>query len=143
LEQEDQASPFADDSNRANLLTLVQNMIIDFEERWGSGLTGTFLEENVERGRADRQKGMKKTHLMAFVLDLRTKDLTDPIPEQDMIETRDYTFATILNYAKKLDRERILRADGGVAEEDPAEKETNTSAVVRSSKKKPCLCTCV
>jgi hypothetical protein len=42
LEQEDQASPFADDSNSANLLTLVQNMIIDFEERWGSGLAGKF-----------------------------------------------------------------------------------------------------
>jgi hypothetical protein len=46
LEQEDQASPFANDSNRANLLTLVQNMIIDFEERWGRRLAGTFLEDN-------------------------------------------------------------------------------------------------
>jgi hypothetical protein len=53
LEQEDQASPFTDDSNRSNLLTLVQNMIIDFEERWGSGLAGTFnilvtLSQNAE-----------------------------------------------------------------------------------------------
>jgi hypothetical protein len=137
LEQEDQSSPFTDDSNRANLLTLVQNMIIDFEERWGSGLAGTLLEENEERGRADRQKGMKKTHLMAFVIDPRTKDLTDPIPEQDMIEIRDYNFANILNYAKKLDRKGRSRAAGGVAEEAPAEKVTMMSAVVRSSKKTP------
>jgi hypothetical protein len=100
-------------------------------------LAGTFLEENEERGRSDRQKGTKKTHLMAFVLDPRTKDLTDPIPEQDIIEIREYTFANILNYAKKLDRERRSRAAGGVAEEDPAEKVTTTSAVVRSSKKTP------
>jgi hypothetical protein len=66
-----------------------------------------------------------------------TKDLTDPIPEQDMIEIRDYTFANILNYAKKLDREGRSRAAGGVAEEAPAEKVMTTSAVVRSSKKTP------
>jgi hypothetical protein len=54
---------------------------------------------------------------MAFVLDPRTKDLTDPIPEEDMIEIRDYTFANILNYAKMLDREGRSRAAGGVAEE--------------------------
>jgi hypothetical protein len=74
---------------------------------------------------------------MAFVLDPGTKDLIDPIPEQDMIEIRDYTFANILNYAKKLDREGRSRAAGGVAEEAPAEKVTTTSAVVRSSKKTP------
>jgi hypothetical protein len=33
VEQEGQASPFADDSNRAKLLNLVQNMTIDFEGR--------------------------------------------------------------------------------------------------------------
>jgi hypothetical protein len=74
---------------------------------------------------------------MAFVLDPRTKDLIDPIPEQDMIEIRDYTFANILNYAKKLDRERRSRAAGGVAEEAPAEEVATPSYVVRSSKKTP------
>jgi hypothetical protein len=66
-----------------------------------------------------------------------TKDLTDPIPEQDIIEIRDYTFANIMNYAKKIDREGRSRAAGGVAEEAPAEKVTTTSAVVRSSTKTP------
>jgi nucleoid DNA-binding protein len=68
-----------------------------------------FLNENEVRGRADRQQGMKKTHLVAFVLDLHVKDLTDPIPAEDMIEIRDFTFLKIVNYAEKLDREMKTR----------------------------------
>jgi hypothetical protein len=36
LQQEGLATPFDDDLNHVNLLRLVEQVIIDFEERWGS-----------------------------------------------------------------------------------------------------------
>jgi hypothetical protein len=83
LEQQDEVSPFNEDSNRTNLLHLIQRMIIDFEDICGSGMTGTFLEENEVMGRSDRPKGTKKTHLMAFVYDPGARDFSDHIPAQD------------------------------------------------------------
>jgi hypothetical protein len=85
-------------------------MIVDFEDRWGSAMAGTFLNENEIRGRKDRQQGIPKTHLVAFILEERTKDLTDLIPAEDMIEITDFSFLKIVNCAEKLDQEMKTRA---------------------------------
>jgi hypothetical protein len=39
---------------------------------------------------------------MAFVLDPWMKDLTDPIPEEDLEERKEFNFEEILKYAVKL-----------------------------------------
>jgi hypothetical protein len=87
--------------------TLNDNEILHIEERWGSGMAGTFLNENEVRERAYRQSGTKKIHLVAFILDPRTKDLTGLIPAGDMIEIRDCIFVKIVNYGEKLNRENL------------------------------------
>jgi hypothetical protein len=68
------------------------------------------LNENDDYGKGNRKKGMKKTHLMSFVFDPRTKDLADPIPEDDLDDIRDYTFEQILKYAEKQERNACIEA---------------------------------
>jgi hypothetical protein len=78
-------------------------MVTTFEHSWGTGDQGTYLIENEERGKGNTQKGMKKTHLMAFVLGPWMKDLTDPIPVEDLEEIKELAFEEILKYAVKLE----------------------------------------
>jgi hypothetical protein len=45
---------------------------------------------------------MKKTHLVALVLYPRMKYLTDPIPEENLEDIKEFTFEEIFKYAMKL-----------------------------------------
>jgi hypothetical protein len=67
------------------------------------------LLENEVRGKAGRQKGMNKTHLMAFVLNQQTKDLMDCIPAEDLIEIREHTLRQIVDYTKKVNEENNMK----------------------------------
>jgi hypothetical protein len=109
LKDDDKVSPFLKGSNQLNLISLVEGMIAEFEVRWGTGEIGTFLRVNEVRGEAGRQKGMKNTHLMAFMLGPRTKDLTDPISTEYLIEICHYTFRQIVDYAENLNEENNMR----------------------------------
>jgi uncharacterized membrane protein YheB (UPF0754 family) len=101
MQREHALTPFAKGSNKEGLVDLVSRMIVDFEHHWGTEEPGTFLCENEERTKGQGRKGRKKTQLVAFILDPRTKDLCNPIPDEDMEEIRQYTFEDILKYAEK------------------------------------------
>jgi hypothetical protein len=92
MKEDNKDSPFLAGSNKATLWSLISRMLVNFEQRWGTGEAETFLNENDDRGKGNRQKGMKNTHLVSFILDPRKKDLADPIPEGNLDDIRDYTF---------------------------------------------------
>jgi hypothetical protein len=66
--EENKASPFLPGSNKATLWSLVLRMLINFKQRSGTGEAGMFLNENVDRGKGNMQKGMKKTHHVSFTM---------------------------------------------------------------------------
>jgi hypothetical protein len=74
-------------------------MVTDYEKRCGTGDQWTFLCVNEERGKGNRQKGMKNTRLMALVLVTQMKDFTYPIPEEVLEEINEFIFKQVLKYA--------------------------------------------
>ena len=59
-----------------------------FDVYWGKGDDGTVFEENSSLGRANRQKGLKTSTLLAAVLDPRTKTLNGigPLDKASIME---------------------------------------------------------
>ncbi len=55
-----ESKPSGDSNHSPGMLQLVQDMLDDFEKRWGSGKEGTVFAENNTRGHRRRQVGMEK-----------------------------------------------------------------------------------
>jgi hypothetical protein len=77
---------------------------------------------------------------MSFILDPRTKDLADPIPEDDLDDIRDYTFEQILKYAEKQERNaciEAIRTNSGVNEENPPLRKKLLKSMTGSNSRDP------
>lgn len=98
---EDREEP---DERSEHFKTINRKMLVDFNERWGSGLPETVYAEHETEGPRNRSKGLTKLQMFASYLDPRMKKLSPhfPIPDRVLLRAafREYVVQVELDKAQ-------------------------------------------